>query len=72
MTSMMVSVSWHTCYNLVKLLSAEFFLAWVVFVKATKRIFSCLNLKPDDGSLPYNMPELFNKTGYGLIDIVIA
>ena len=33
---------------------------WVVFVKA---ILSCLNLKPDDGFLPYNMPELFNKTG---------
>ena len=48
-------------------------MAWVVFVKATKGIFSCLNLKPDDGSLPYNMPELFNKTGHGLIiDIAIA
>ena len=45
------------------------FVAWVVFVKA---IFSCLNLKPDDGFLPYNMPELFNKTGHGLTDIVIA
>ena len=33
------------------------FAAWVVFVKA---IFSCLNLKTDDGFLPYNMPELFN------------
>ena len=45
------------------------FVAWVVFVKA---IFSYLNLKPDDGFLPYNMPELFDKTGHGLIDIVIA
>ena len=45
------------------------FVAWVVFAKA---IFSCLNLKPDDGFLPYNMPELFNKTGHGLTDIVIA
>ena len=44
-------------------------MAWAVFVKA---IFSCLNLKPDDGFLPYNMPELFNKTGHGLTDIVIA
>ena len=45
------------------------FVAWVVFVKA---IFSCLNLKPDDGFLPYNMPELFNKIGHGLTDIVFA
>ena len=46
------------------------FVAWVVFAKG---IFSCLNLKPDDGTLPYNMPELFNKTGHGLIiDIVIS
>ena len=37
-----------------------------------KAIFSCLNLKPDDGFLPYNMPELFYKTGHGLTDIVIA
>ena len=28
--------------------------------------------KPDDGFLPYNMAELFNKTGHGLIEIVIA
>ena len=44
------------------------FVAWVVFVKA---IFSCLNLKPDDGFLRYNMSELF-KTGHGLTGIVIA
>ena len=44
-------------------------MAWVVFVKA---ILSCLNLKPDDGFLPYNMPELFNKTGHGHTDIAIA
>ena len=44
-------------------------MTWVVFVKA---IFSCLNLKPDDGFLPYNMPELFDKTRHGLTDIVIA
>ena len=37
-----------------------------------KAIFSCLILKPDDGFLPHNMPELFNKTGHGLADIVIA
>ena len=40
--------------------------AKVVFVKA---IFSCLNLKPDDGFLPYNMLEVFNKTGKGLTNI---
>ena len=45
------------------------FVAWVVFVKA---IFSCLNLKPDNGLLPYIMPELFNKTGPDLTEIVIA
>ena len=45
------------------------FVAWVVFVKAT---FSCLILKPDDGFLPYNMTELFDKTGHGLPDIIIA
>ena len=44
-------------------------MAWVVFVKA---LFSCLNLKPDDGFLRYTMPELFNKTGHGLTDIVIT
>ena len=44
-------------------------MTWVVFVKA---IFSCLNPKPDDGFLPYNMPELFDKTRHGLTDIVIA
>ena len=40
-----------------------------IFVKAT---FSCLSLKPDDGSLPYNMPKAFNETGNGLTGIVIA
>ena len=44
-------------------------MTWVVFVKA---LFSCLNLKPDDGFSPYTMPELFNKTGHGLTDIVIT
>ena len=34
------------------------FVVWVEYVKA---IFSCLNLKPDHGFLPYNMPEIFNK-----------
>ena len=37
-----------------------------------KAKFSCLNLKPDDGFLPYNMPKVFNKTGHGLIGIVMA
>ena len=62
-------VPWDTCYNLIQVIINRIFVAWVVFVKA---IFSCLNLKPDDGFLPYNMPELFNKTGHGLTDIVIA
>ena len=35
-----------------------------------KPIFSCLNLKPDDGFLPYSMTEVFNKTGYGLTGII--
>ena len=29
-------------------------------------------LRPDDGFLPYNLPEIFNKTGHGLTDIIIA
>ena len=45
------------------------FVAQVAFAKA---IFLCLNLKPDDGFLPYNIAELFNKTGHGLTGIVIA
>ena len=45
------------------------FVAWVLFVKA---IFLCLNLKPDDGFLPYSMPEVFNKTGHGLTDIIVS
>ena len=43
--------------------------AKAIFVKA---IFPCLNLKPDDGFLPYNMPKVFNKTGHGLTGTVIA
>ena len=36
-------------------------------------IFSCLlNLKPVDGFLVYSMPEVFNKTGHDLTDIIIA
>ena len=62
-------VPWHACYNFIKVIIHIIFVAWVVFVKAT---FSCLNLKPDDGFLPYNMPELFNKTGYGLTNIITA
>ena len=37
-------------YNLVKVLSRKLC------------IFSCLNLKPGDGFLPYNMPEVENWT----------
>ena len=43
-------------------------MARVVFVK---EMFS-LNLKLDDGFLSYNMPDVFNKTGRGLTDIIIA
>ena len=43
--------------------------AKAIFVKA---IFSCLNLKSDDRFLPYNIPKVFNNTGYVLTDIVIA
>ena len=57
------------CHNLVNLISTEIFVAWVVFMKA---IFSCLNLKFDEGLLPHSMPEVFNKTGHGLTDIIIA
>ena len=64
-----IIVSRHTCYNTAKVLSTEFLWRVVLFVKA---IFSCLSLKPDDEFLPYNMPELFNKTGHGLTDIGIA
>ena len=35
-------------------------------------IFSCLNLKSDDGFLRYKMPEVFNKTGHDLTDIRIV
>ena len=62
-------VPWDTCYNLIKVIINRIFVAWVVFVKA---IFSCLNLKPEDGFLPYNMPDVFNKTGHGFTDIVIC
>ena len=37
-----------------------------------KPIFSCLNLKPDDGFLPDNMPKVFNKTGHGLTGTAIS
>ena len=40
---------------------------WVVFMEG---IFSCLNLKRDVGFLPYSMPEVFNKTGHGLTDVL--
>ena len=45
------------------------FVTWVVFVKAK---FSCSNVKPDDGFLPYNMPEISNKTGHDLTNIITA
>ena len=45
------------------------FVAWLVFVKA---VLSGLNIKPDDGVFLYNMPEVCNKTGHGLTNIIIA
>ena len=41
-------------------------------VVSMEAIFPCLNLKHDDGYLLYNMSEVFNKTGHGLSDIIIA
>ena len=32
----------------------------------------CLNLVPDDGFLPYSMPEVFNKTEHDFTGIIIA
>ena len=58
MTSIMMS--WHAYCKWV---------AWVVFMEA---ILSCLNIKPDNGCLPYSMPETSKKTGHGLTDIIIA
>ena len=40
--------------------------------KFVKEIFSCLNLKPDDGFLTYNIPKVFDKTGHGLTGIVVV
>ena len=37
-----------------------------------KAIFPCLNLKHDDGFLPYNLAEVFDKTGHGLTETVFA
>ena len=34
-------------------------------------IFSCLNLKPDDGFLPYRMSEVFGKIAHGPTDTII-
>ena len=45
------------------------FVPWVVFVKA---MFSCLNLKPDDGDLSYNMSEVCNKAGHALTNVIIV
>ena len=42
------------------------FTAWVVFVEG---VFSKINLRPVEGFLAYNMPEIVAKTG--LTDIVI-
>ena len=47
--------------NLVKVLSQNFC-----------GVGSICEVKPDDGFLPYNMSELFNKTGHGLVEIMIV
>ena len=65
--SSVITVSRHGFHNGVIAYILQFgestahiiFVEWVVFVKA---IFSCLNLKP----------EVFNKTGYDLTDIIIT
>ena len=44
------------------------FVTWVVF--ESNILKSAWNLKPDDGFLPNNMPELFKNIGHGLTDIV--
>ena len=45
------------------------FMGWVAFMKA---IFSFLNLKTDDGFLPYVMPEGLSISERGLTVIIIA
>ena len=42
--------------------------AWVVFMEA---LFSHLHIKSDDGIFPCSIPDVFTKTAYSLIDIII-
>ena len=63
-----IMVSWYTYCKLVKdypqnFRGASSFYGSNIFI---------LNLKPDDGFLPYSMSEGFSKTGHGLTDIIIA
>ena len=43
----------------------------MVQVDIIKTIFSCLNFKSDEESLPYSMSEVSNKTVHGVTDITI-
>ena len=55
----------NTCYNLVSVYPQNFY-----GVGSESNMFM---LKSDDGFLPYNMSEVFTKTGHGLTtDILIA
>lgn len=42
--------------------------AWVVFMEA---LFSHLHIKSDDGIFLCSIPDVFTKTAYSLIDIII-
>ena len=44
------------------------FVAWIVFLET---LFDEVDLHPDDGYLLKRMPEIFVKTGHGLIDMII-
>ena len=46
----------------------RFFVGWAIFLET---LFSKLDLKPYEGYLIKNMPEIFIKTGHGLTNIVI-
>ena len=61
-----IMVPWHAYYNWLEGYPQNFCGVGSIFGSK----FSCLNLKPDDGFLPYNMTELLNETGHGLTEIV--
>ena len=45
------------------------FVGWIVFLET---IFTHINLKPEAGFLLKKMPDIFVKTGQGLIDMIIG